>query len=558
MHRLTYPIAPALTALVALALLPPPAHAAAELPALPAVSPEQGLALVNHAREAMRKFLTDRTPPDKLAPPAGPAAAPLAAMTNAAAVTLRSNGPIVGVGICDEFNLSRNVAAAAQLAMRSPKLPDRITKAVLDGLTIEVEVLSALQNVSEKDVHQVFRPGLTGLAYTQNGSAARMLPSAAYVLDLDAEQVRRTALMSLRPSRAATQPQGLNIFTTRHFLQQPGATTAVELFRGKDLARRQRIEQADFALAAAAVGRFLIRHQANGRYATPDSDGTLREHARAAWAMAQLARVHAADANLPFAASAASAIDYAAGFARLDGGAALLADAKPGDRLAASAMIALAIRDLPRPTQKTWDLRVQLLNGLAKELLAADAAGSATRPSIMPADLYTAYLALTSVQKTEGEFARWLADIRKSLAQFEANWPVEHALAFRSGLTTVPPWQSPKFRFTQLGSGALPDERGAFVLPDQPPSTIETAAAAVCLAKALRASTSAPAEQARLAEQWLEARRFCFMMVYQSGEAYFSPEPAKWSGGVRAAPGSAHVSLGACSAAIEALLETSD
>ena len=553
MSSLRRPIAAA--ALLAATCFARPARAASPpLPAPPAVTADQGRTLVQLARDAMRRFLTLRVGPADV--PLSAAMKDLAGKPNIAAVTLRSGGAIVGLGTCGDFDLPHNVAAAALQAMRSPRLPDRVDRAVLDALTVEVEALSPLEPVGEAQVAHVFRPGLTGLAYGQGDSTARVLPSAAYVLDLDADQLRRSVLAGLRPARAATtQPHGLGVFTARHFLGWPDGRV-VELYRGKDLARRDGLDEKRLRAGAEMVGRFLMANQLKtGRYATPAGEGTLREHARATWAMAQLARLSGAEANQPLSASVAAAVDHAATFVRRDGAAATLADERPGDRLAAAAMIALAIRQMPRPLSRTWDLRVTLLNGLVKQLLAVDSAAD-TRPAVTPADLFVAYLALAGVAQTDGQFTRWLADIRKALAGFELNWPTEHALAFRAGLTTVPPTRSRSFTLAQLASGALPDERGAFVLPGQQPSTVETGLTAVCLAKALRGGTTSAGVQDRAAAvaSWMEARRFCYRMIYQPGEAYFASDGGAWVGGVRAAPGSARVTLGACAAAIEALL----
>jgi hypothetical protein len=43
-------------------------------------------------------------------------------------------------------------------------------------------------------------------------------------------------------------------------------------------------------------------------------------------------------------------------------------------------------------------------------------------------------------------------------------------------------------------------------------------------------------------------------MTYKPLEAYFAAKPELWLGGVRASPQGARITLGACAAAIEALL----
>ena len=54
--------------------------------------------------------------------------------------------------------------------------------------------------------------------------------------------------------------------------------------------------------------------------------------------------------------------------------------------------------------------------------------------------------------------------------------------------------------------------------------------------------------------QLAAARRFCYGMMYQPGEAYFAEQPTRWVGGVRAEPVRAAVTASACAAAIEAFL----
>jgi hypothetical protein len=271
--------------------------------------------------------------------------------------------------------------------------------------------------------------------------------------------------------------------------------------------------------------------------------------------MALLAARHAGDANSPVPASVARAVDHAAGFAQRGAEHTLLADETLGNRIAASAMLALAIRRMPRAVKKTWDRRGALLNGLVKELDALLTSRPATLPAYRPADLYVAFLALASVKPGEGNYAAWLARLRKELAGVQPNWPAEHALACRAGIVATLPTESRTFAFAQLGADALPDERGAFALPGERPATVETALTAVCIARALAAApATAPANRQQLRRQQLAARRFCYSQMFQPGEAYFAADPNAWVGGVRAKVGSARVTLGACAAAIEALL----
>jgi len=120
-----------------------------------------------------------------------------ARLRNAVAVTLRRDGAPAGNVVRTEATCRPNIAAAAQQAMRSPRLPDKIDRKVIDTLTVEVEVLSSVRPIERESLEAAVIPGLTGVAYWRSppasapeaagfpsGSFSWVLPSAAYILGL--------------------------------------------------------------------------------------------------------------------------------------------------------------------------------------------------------------------------------------------------------------------------------------------------------------------------------------------------------------------------------------
>ena len=529
--------------------------APADAPVPPQLTADQGAGLVRLARMAMRRYLTHRMPADEM-----PVVRELEALTrrsNVAAVTLRSRGAVKAFQVGEGQDLCTNVIAAALRAMRSSELPDRVDRKVLDALTVEVEVLSAVQPVGRADLARSIVPGRTGLVYSRAAGKAWILPSRAYVLGLDADGMRRRAMEGL-PLRGETASRRgeLGLFLTRHYVGFPGGRT-LELFRGKDLARRRKIDQKALRAAAEQVGQYLLRRQdADGRYVPHASRASLRDHLYAAWAMAQLAR---RVPRGPFGRSAAAAAAYAARQVDRAGGAARVPAGTQRDTIAATALLALALGE-GRGDEKDRKLREDLVAGLAAELEKIDFAKLPGRPKAASAALYLAFLALVAGEQPAAARAEKIAKLRKGILLFTPGGAPERLWAYRAGLTDALPLAGSDqlldpSALRQLAGEGLPDEKGGFAPAGGQAGTVLTGLTAVCISQALRRPGKPPAEQARrLQQQRDEARAFCFRMMYQPGEAYFAEKPDDWVGAVRVAPADAAVTLPACAAAIEAFL----
>jgi AMMECR1 domain-containing protein len=541
------------------------------LQSLPKLTIGQGRALVRLAREGMNRYLTHRIRPETMPIPAELQA--LRGRSSPVAVTLRSRGAVVAVQVRMGAGVCRNMLAAALRAMRSPKLPDRVDRKVLDALTVEVEVLSAPQPAEKGELAAAIIAGLTGLVYSrgevawapatdasaprkwrQAGGLAWVLPSAGYVLGLDAEQMRRAAMLRYRltPQNAALPPR-LAVFTTRHYVGYPGGRT-VELLRGKDLAAREGIDDRALQAAAEQVGGYLLRHQGkDGRYRQGDQPASLPDHLYAAYAMARLAGRRP---NRQLAGSAAAAAKHAASLITHSGDRVLVQADRPEEALAATALLTLALAEAP-PGDAASDLRAKLHRGLLAELARAGPSSAASRPAAAAEGAYIALLAVAG----DRDHAEHVRGLRKAFARITPADFTARLWACRAGLIgTVLPAKADgpadaSGGVSQLAGAALPDEAGGFSLAGAPPSALHTGLAAVCLAEVLkRSDPAAPAGSRELAGQLAEARRFCYRMMYQPGEAYFSETPEAWVGGVRATPARAAVSVSACAAAIEAFL----
>lgn len=540
-------------------------------PVCPELTPRQGQALVRRARRAMSLYLTRRI--DARSMPVPDALAALRARHDAAAVTLRQGSEVVAVEIRAGRDLCTHVAAAAQRAMRSHRLPDRIDPKVLDALLVEVEVFSALRQVDRSDLPKAFVPGLTGVAYFRGDLAASLdrrhgvswvLPSAGYVLGLDAEGLRRAAMGRFRlTGDNASAPSRLGVFATRHYVGFPDGRV-VELFRGKKMSLRAKVDGQALAAAADKVGAFLARHQdEDGRYHAPAARETLADHLYAAWAMARLAR-RRPDPRL--ARSAALAIRHGVQRARRGDGRALVEDSAPDATLRTTALLALAMGQVD-PGTETRRLRADLLRGLLAEL--PDIAPSSrptsrptSRPASRPAPSAGPWLALLALGdgRALGEAgARQVQELRKAWRQVRpttaagVHWACRAGLGSRSSLLAGG-GPDGGGNITQAGAERPADEIGGFAEGGAGPSTVLTGMRAACIARALKGSPAGAAEMRRARIVLTAARKFCFGMMYQAPEAYFAREPDAWLGGVREGPGTARVTVSACAAAIEAFL----
>ncbi len=544
--------------LTALCVLLPAIRAASELPPAPNVSLSQGRALVSLVREAMERYRRFRTPVKDH--PVPEALKPLLETRYPVAVVLRSEGRAVATSQFAAAATPHNAVAAALDAMRSPRLPDRVTSEVLAALRVEVEVLGPATPLPEDPEVGPVAPGRTGLRATRGKESGYVLPSTAYILDFSPGQIRRYAIaqVPLTSGNRDAEPR-FERFLTRHFLGYPGRKP-LALYRGKLLLPMKSIRAEDLRAASIAAGGFLVTHQdrESGRYETGEGDPALEAHLYAAWAMGRLAR---RTGSPTFGASLNAALGYATGKIDTVLPHRYLKTADPDDQLETAAMFLLASR---LSDQKGG---AELRDAVAEAMIRAirpDGRFSSRLdgPRQTPAPLGAsakAYIAL----RTGGYLDEPTAGrVEKALAALRPEGPTGALWALRANLPA--PWvrlasarsgKTPLLPTTLCGSGAM-DEEGGFGLPGEPPRTLWTALQALVTARAIAPYEAKMGEGSAAEEraEVLAARRFCYRMLYRPREAYWTAEPDKWVGGVRATPAGAKVTLPACAAAIEAFL----
>jgi len=561
------------------------------MPSPPKISLSDGTELVSLARSAMHRYIRRRTPSGAQAIP--PRLKRLVERPYAAAVTLRRDGRKVAQSVHSGHGLPTNVIAAALKAMRSPKLPDRVTQKLLDSMTIEVEVFGGPRPVGEKDLANAVVPGAVGVMLTRGTRTAYSLPSSAVILGLGADQCRTNCLTQLGLHRAgAAMPPRWAVFAAQHYVGYPNGRI-LRLVRGKILVPPRAIDEKTLADAAEIVAAYLIAAQAqDGQYrpainqlAAPGDHtphGAVTGHLYATFAMARLARNARAQTRPVLGASVDRALDWA--IARLrhadDDGPTYVAAKDPRDRLPATAMLALALGQV-QPTEKRTRLRKQLHATLKASVARAfvDSArpGPTAAPQSRPSrtapdaarakDAAIAVMALARAAEKDKKEAENLLTLKQALTArvLARKLPADAATTLwwaRAGLAQdyrTSPRRPPAMIFPQPAANPnpdLPDEAGGYGDPHRAPTTVVTALMAVQLAdriaKAKRRTTTVPVT--RLRRDLLAARRFCYQMMYRPNEAYFTPKPRTWVGAIRDSPASAHVCLHACAAAIEAFL----
>ena len=557
------------------------------VPRPPEVTLAEGAELVSLVRTAMLRYIRRRTPADRQAVPAR--LKRLAKRPYAAAVTLRDSGRPVATDIRAADSVPRSVIAAALWAMRSPKLPDRVTQPYLDSLTVEVEVLGGPRPVAEDDLAAAVLPGRTGLMLSRGHRSAYSLVSAGIVLGLRPGEMRNDCLAQLGLDRqAGTVPLQWATFASRHYVGYPNGQVKW-LQRGKLLVPREVIDESLLADAARKVARYLASTQReDGRYLPgadlpsraqhAPSDEPMVDHLYATWVMARLLRGAGEGDRRLLAASVNQALAYAARRVRPAEGDAwkYVGTEDPANQLAATALLVLTLDQAP-PSEPGAALQKALVAGLVGAIgrddrLPGRLSGSsgAARP-VGEASLRHAALAClalsTAMEKTSPDAAK-VAKLRKALASRATSraraTDVETTLWWaRAGLEFPPDRSatrraSARFPLPVPAGGEAPairDEIGGFGPLGGEPTTVVTAWTAVQIRAQLASPRSRPAGRtAGLREQCLEARRFCYQMMYKPYEAYFAAKPDARVGAVRAGPASAAVSLRACGAAVEAFL----
>ena len=557
------------------------------------VGPADGPALVGLVRGAMAEYLANRTGVEQQAIPDSLAHLEREQRTYAVSVTLRHEGRPVGRaiksislkndrGISQPASVCRNVIAAALEAMRSEQLPDKITPAYLDSLTVEVEILSPPaavepppgRKVTGLDVDRMIFPGRTGLRVLRGAEIGYLLPTDGYTLGLDATGIRQAAVASVPQSPAnADMDWRYWLLESRHFVGYGDAVPNLAgrvlcLTRGKTLLPEMMASREAVAEEIVKTLPFVAAHLAanqteDGLYAIGQAATPLRDHLAASCAMLRAGQRMKSEAIF---ASGMKGLEYAVNLCHREDGKAYVAT-DPLDQYGATAMLAHAMSLAPRNERSEalyGELIRALLEGIGQDgwpSAQLDGGPAKSRPPLR--DALLAYMVLFGAAGTEEELASYAA-MEKTLT---AVWPGTAADALwrlRVGLRPVTPSpQSPPDPLASV-SQVLPgqgrdDELGGFAFARQPAS-VELTALALAVRSGGQGWTGQPMladpdkRAAQRSTMTIWAQAFVYTMMYRANEAYFSTDPATWLGAVRVDAGTARVTPAACAAAIEILL----
>jgi AMMECR1 domain-containing protein len=588
-----------IAAVIALSMLPVSLRAQAparppKQPTRPVLPAQSGSHLTTQARSAMLKYLASRKTArqqaisENLQTPvvtADGSEKPLAELPYAAIVTLRQDGRVVASALGEGHDLARNIIAAALQAMRSPRLPDRITSSVLLELTLEVSVLGDPVEVKDDQLADAIEPGIVGLRLTRGmhdpglrveGVEALLdttyiLPSRAYVLGWSAEQMKRHCLRTMDQNPLASGlPGAWHAFAALHFVDYPGSDGTWGLYRGKLLSPIETLNEQSFQNHAQRIVGWLIRHlDEQGQLDVAQAN--LAEQCYAAWALARYSSLR----ETPQAQVAAEAIlGYVAEhFVRADAQAdqAHVVTPKADGQARATAMFLLASGALPQ-NEQTQAVRRQLARWLSSKL---DALSEPQRSG----DLARVLLALYRADLPDFRPpAKTLDGLLLRLGAGEPGQPPNAALLQTTDVDTLV-WTCRALLAAKphnaayvkklgamvgvigasqhLIAGPL-DEFGGYGRPK--PATPTTGAAVAMLGESAAALADDPQASKEMLENLAgpmdDARRFCCRMTYRPSEAFFVA-PAKrpdWNGAVRRVPHSSLPSVEAAAAALEAFL----
>jgi len=525
------------------------AWAGVNVPPEPTLAPNDGKLLVNLARSGMAEFIKSRTDAD--AQKLSPALKHLEDKLYPVSVTLRSSGQLLARSYRANSNICRSVLSASLDAMRSGNLPDKVTRAVLAAMTVEVEVHGQLRAISASQLRTTITRGLTGLRVQRGRMKGFVLPSTSTALGLSIEQMCQSCVAQLPPIRSEkVSSEAWSVFGVRHYVGYPDGKV-FQLYRGKILLPPDTFTDKVLLRAASTAGLFLVNFQdSNGAYRTSSRQVELHEHLHATYAMAKLAK---SDDGKLFSASVNKALEYADGFLQSDKNQArILSKSSKGPAAKSparsTAWLLLTINELP-PDPDNKALADKLANALVRDIVATVGPnhGIATPDQLL--DWSVSLLALRTHYPRNADSAKLLAPLRKTVLAWSKSGKNLDPLIFRclGGMPTLPKWH-------QIDDTDLLDRRGGFVSGGTEPTTRDTANAAVCLADSIASGDAGPERITAINKQILQARRFCAQMLYRSREAYWSGQPIKMIGGLRASPQSSAVSIEACATAIEAFL----
>ena len=586
------------------------ARAEANTASRPDIGVGNGSKLILLARVAMREYLTHRTSaniqviPNDLQNAWGRVKGkktPLADLPYPVSLSLRLRGGVVATSTQQGRGLVRNVIAAALGAMRSPRLPDRVTAGLLDSLTIELEVLGVGKPIAMTDIAKTLRPGLDGVRLSlgvrdpalrgaflsQAYQEAMLLPGSSYVLGLDAAKMHQHCLSQLRvTAESKSLPRRWRSFGTLHYVGYPARAEAWQLYRGKILLPDAMIGKKQFAEAAESIAAYLIRRQnKQGLYDVPGSS-RIADHLYAAYAMVRLGKIRK---NAVYRASAEAALGYVAEkFVKMDdkNARAHVVTPRPEDEVLATAFFLLTTQELPK-SEKSSEIQHMMLRDLSERI---DKEGQFLGANGKPVNLLSAAVALMGLNRRidygasggpdpeldramenlfrrAGRYDSGVSEAARKVSTEELAW-IARGISFSGGGKER---KGPGMGLTYLHQqalilrdlvkrqvlhGAALDETGGYRDREGRMSTAAAGAAAYVFSMGIAAGLederpeklSASLEPARDA-----ARRFCYRMVYRPNEAYFVATSADWVGAVRHQPNGAGVSLKACAAALEAL-----
>ncbi|MCL2701491.1 MAG: AMMECR1 domain-containing protein [Phycisphaerae bacterium] len=558
------------------------------------VDADDGPVMVRLARDAMAEYLVHRTPAETQAIPASLAHLEREKWTYAANVTLRHEGRTVGRafnaslknerGIPQPASVCRNVIAAALKAMRSEDLPDVITQAYLESLTIEVEILSPPKAVepppgrklTRMDVERLVTPGQTGLRVVRGADEVYLLPSDGYVMGMDATGICQAAVMSIpqTPGSDATMECRYWLLESRHFVGYGDVdldddTTPKLAGRVLCLARGKadvNVSGEAIAMTLPRVVRFLAANQTKeGLYKLGQTAPPLRDHLAAACAMLRAGK-HLENDDVCL--SGMKALEYVWQQCREEEGRAYVAADPAEDQYGATAMFAYALSLSPRDRRSEAfysKLIRTLLAGIGKDGWPSARLDGQPGERAPLRDALLAYTVLLGGAGTEEEIAAYGAMQKALMADWPASATAEDALwRLRAGLGSAATPMDPLKFVSQIlpgqdNSQGRNDESGGFAF-GLVPASVELTALALSVQTAGQdwSGQPLPADPARRAMQlsvmttWAQA--FVYTMTYRPHEAYFAKHPATWLGAVRADAGAARVTPAACAAAIEILL----
>ncbi len=465
---------------------------------------------------------------------------------NAVAVSLRSEGQLVARTYSSGNSIAGNTIRAALRAMRSEKLPDRITANTLEDLSVEVEVLGKPRSVKQADLTESILPGLTGVELLCGMEQVRILPSESYLRGLSPEQTWRACLARLDPETASAKMERVwSIFATRHFVQPPHEAARF-LYRGKLIGDRP--GQYRQSLPHRMLLALLQGQGPEGRFQAGDHEAPLIDHLYLTWVLSELpdralgnieheTRNRCVQKALAFAAK---------GIQIGPEGQMRLGDLEGLDRLEAIAWMYLASGHSP-VTEKSRSLREAMLDELARSgRQLVPAKPSTARRSLLP----VRPLAVLSMALEAGGQSTPAEDLRKLLSQQKASNLLDLLWALRAKTEIEVP---PELKPIGLAGPQRPvDETGALIAGPSKAWTQASAMAAFLLGNESADSPGIPTLGSVRSRSPL--LQFCQRMAFRPPEAYFTSRPEAYLHLLRERPGSSRISLGACASYLEATL----